>query len=188
MWRTELFRTQSREVYIRVDESRVDLVWWVGLIPCCCSFTPAHSRLRRSQPLYKPPAVYNLLKCWLSLPRSNYCVEHLRAEQENRTGCVASAEEGRGGAPWPDESLLNLSMTNMTGPLTRRPLMLLSKHERERSKRPESAVICPRVQWRPDKDVRGAPGIRGLSAWPPDSSCSVSLTAVAALTSARVGT
>jgi len=27
----------------------------VGPIPCCCSFTPAHSRLHRSQPLYKPP-------------------------------------------------------------------------------------------------------------------------------------
>lgn len=79
-------------------------------------------------------------------------------------------------------------MTNMTGQLTRWPLMWLSKHERERSKRPESAVICPRVQWRPDKDVRGAPGIHGLSSRPPDFACSVSLTAVVALTSARVGT
>lgn len=79
-------------------------------------------------------------------------------------------------------------MTNMTGPLTRRPLMWFSKHERECSKRPESAVIYPRVQWRPDKGVRGAPGIHGLSAWLPNSACSVALTAVAALTSARVGT
>jgi len=70
----------------------------VGPIPCCCSFTPAHSRLHRSQPLYKPPAVYNLLKCWLSLPRSNYCVEHLRAEQENRTAYRATPMEEGGGS------------------------------------------------------------------------------------------
>lgn len=84
-----------RGVSSRVVKSK--LGWVGGPPPRCCSFSPARSRLYRSQPLYKPPAVYNLLKCWLSLPRSNYCVEHLRAKQENWTDWAASPLKCRRG-------------------------------------------------------------------------------------------